>query len=185
MPREKKLTTNTIANVPFRVPYLGYQAVGVRGTDFDGASNYDSLQATVRKQFSRGFMVQGAYTWSKNLTNLASAYLQLGRFVDCEKTLNTILKQDDHYGQAYNIFGILAIRREDGIAARKYLEKAIECDADLTEPYLSLAFLAEKTGHPQIAISYYKKYLERTPPKEHGDIVTKIKAAIAKLEGRS
>jgi len=50
---------------------------------------------------------------------------------------------------------------------------------------LSLAFLAEKTGHPQIAISYYKKYLERTPPKEHRDIVTKIKAAIAKLEGRS
>jgi hypothetical protein len=54
------------------VPYLGYQAVGVRGTDFDAASNYNSLQATVRKQFSRGFMVQGAYTWSKSLTNLAN-----------------------------------------------------------------------------------------------------------------
>ena len=66
------ITTNTIANIPFRVPYLGYQAVGVRGTDFDAASNYNSLQATVRKQFSRGFMVQGAYTWSKNLTNLAN-----------------------------------------------------------------------------------------------------------------
>lgn len=66
------ITTNTIANLPFRVPYLGYQAVGVRGTDFDGASNYNSLQATVRKQFSHGFMVQGAYTWSKNLTNLAN-----------------------------------------------------------------------------------------------------------------
>jgi hypothetical protein len=66
------ITTNTIANVPFRVPYLGYQAVGVRGTDFDAASNYNSFQATVRKQFSRGFMVQGAYTWSKNLTNLAN-----------------------------------------------------------------------------------------------------------------
>jgi hypothetical protein len=46
--------------------------VGVRGTDFVGASNYNSLQATVRKQFSRGFMVQGAYTWSKNLTNLSN-----------------------------------------------------------------------------------------------------------------
>jgi len=66
------ITTNTIANVPFRVPYLGYQAVGVRGTDFDAASNYNSFQATLRKQFSHGFMVQGAYTWSKNLTNLAN-----------------------------------------------------------------------------------------------------------------
>ncbi len=66
------ITTNTIANVPFRVPYLGYQAVGVRGTEFNAVSNYNSLQATVRKQFSRGFMIQGAYTWSKNLTNLAN-----------------------------------------------------------------------------------------------------------------
>jgi hypothetical protein len=66
------ITTNTIANVPFRVPYLGYQAVGVRGTEFDAVSNYNSLQMTVRKQFSHGFMVQGAYTWSKNLTNLAN-----------------------------------------------------------------------------------------------------------------
>jgi hypothetical protein len=66
------ITTNTIANVPLRVPYLGYQAVGVRGTQFDAVSNYNSLQATVRKQFSHGFMVQGAYTWSKNLTNLAN-----------------------------------------------------------------------------------------------------------------
>ena len=66
------ITTNTVANVPFRVPYLGYQAVGVRGTEFDAVSNYNSLQMTVRKQFSRGFMVQGAYTWSKDLTNLAN-----------------------------------------------------------------------------------------------------------------
>ena len=64
------LTTNTIANIPFRVPYLGYQAVGVRGTGFDGSSNYNSFQVTVRKQFSHGFTMQAAYTWSKDLTNL-------------------------------------------------------------------------------------------------------------------
>jgi hypothetical protein len=44
--------------------------VGVRGTAFDGTSRYDSMQVTVRKQFSRGFTMQGAYTWSKDLTNL-------------------------------------------------------------------------------------------------------------------
>jgi hypothetical protein len=64
------ITTNTVENIDFRVPYLGYQAVGVRGTGFDGTSNYNSLQVTVRKQFSHGLMVQAAYTWSKDLTDL-------------------------------------------------------------------------------------------------------------------
>ncbi|HEX5228514.1 MAG TPA: carboxypeptidase-like regulatory domain-containing protein [Bryobacteraceae bacterium] len=64
------ITTNTIANIDFRVPYLGYQPVGVRGTAFDGTSNFNSLQITVRKQFSHGFTMQAAYTWSKDLTDL-------------------------------------------------------------------------------------------------------------------
>src|SRR3984885_12081989 len=64
------VTTNTVENIAFRVPYLGYQAVGVRGTGFDGTSNYNSFQATVRKQFSHGFTMQAAYTWSKDLSDL-------------------------------------------------------------------------------------------------------------------
>jgi hypothetical protein len=64
------ITTNTVQNIDLRVPYLGYQAVGVRGTAFDGSSNYNSLQVTVRKQFTRGFTMQAAYTWSKDLTDL-------------------------------------------------------------------------------------------------------------------
>jgi hypothetical protein len=64
------ITTNTTLNVLYRVPYLGYQAVGVRGTSFDGYANYNSMQVTVRKQFSHGFLFQGAYTWSKNMTIL-------------------------------------------------------------------------------------------------------------------
>jgi hypothetical protein len=63
------ITTNTLANVEFRVPYVGYQAVGLQGTAYDLISNYNSLQTTLRKQFSHGFLMQAAYTWSKSLTN--------------------------------------------------------------------------------------------------------------------
>jgi hypothetical protein len=61
-------TNNTLANAVYRVPYLGYQAIGLQGTGYDGYANYNSLQATVRKAFSHGLTFQGAYTWSKDLT---------------------------------------------------------------------------------------------------------------------
>jgi len=61
---------NTLANVNLRVPYLGFQPEGLQGTEFNGRSNYNSLQVTVRKQFSYGLSLQGAYTWSKSLSDL-------------------------------------------------------------------------------------------------------------------
>lgn len=63
-------TTTTVANVAFRVPYVGYAPAGLQATAFDGISNYNSLQVTVRKQYSHGLTLQGSYTWSKSLTDL-------------------------------------------------------------------------------------------------------------------
>ena len=63
-------TTNTTQNVALRVPYLGFQPAGLQVTAFDGIYNYNSLQATVRKNFSHGLNLQAAYTYSKNMTNL-------------------------------------------------------------------------------------------------------------------
>ena len=63
------ITTNTTANAALRVPYLGWQPTGLQGTAYDLTESYNSLQVTVRKQFSHGFTMQGAYTWSKSLTN--------------------------------------------------------------------------------------------------------------------
>ena len=62
------VTSNTIANAVYRVPYLGYQTAGLQGTGYDGYANYNSLQVTVRKAFSHGLTFQGAYTWSKDMT---------------------------------------------------------------------------------------------------------------------
>ena len=64
------ITTTTAANATFRVPYVGYNPTGLQATAFDGISNYNSLQLTVRKQLSHGVSFQGAYTWSKSMTDL-------------------------------------------------------------------------------------------------------------------
>jgi len=67
------ITVNTVANAPLRVPYLGYQPAGFQVTNFNGISSYNSLQITVRKQFSHGLTMQASYTWSKDLTDLSQA----------------------------------------------------------------------------------------------------------------
>jgi hypothetical protein len=88
------VTTNTKENILYRVPYLGYQSVGVRGTGFDGISNYNSLQVTVRKQLSHGLTMQAAYTWSKNMTDLSN--------ISANPTANSNNASDlaQQYGQA-------------------------------------------------------------------------------------
>lgn len=64
------ITVNTEANSALRVPILGYGTSGFQVTSFDGVSNYSSLQVTLRKQFTHGFLMQAAYTWSKDLSDI-------------------------------------------------------------------------------------------------------------------
>jgi hypothetical protein len=61
---------NTATNVQYRVPYVGYEAIGLQASDFNGVSNYNSLQASVQHQFSQGLSFQAAYTWDKNLSDV-------------------------------------------------------------------------------------------------------------------
>lgn len=68
------ITDNTIANASLRVPILGYLPAGYDETSFDGVSNYNSLQVTVRKRFSHGLQMQASYTWSKDLSDIPTAY---------------------------------------------------------------------------------------------------------------
>jgi Carboxypeptidase regulatory-like domain len=68
------LTTNTIgtftSNANERVPYLGFAPAGIASTDTLGDSLYNSLQASLRHQFGHGLLVNFAYTWSKEFTNI-------------------------------------------------------------------------------------------------------------------
>ncbi|HVZ59191.1 MAG TPA: hypothetical protein VG892_00245, partial [Terriglobales bacterium] len=60
------ITTNTAANIPLRVPYLGFVPTGVQADLTNGDSKYSSLQLTVRKQLSHGFSMQAAYSFSRS-----------------------------------------------------------------------------------------------------------------------
>jgi hypothetical protein len=61
---------NTANNAAFRTPVLGYEPIGLQQSDFNGSSNYNSFQATVRHQFGHGLTMQAAYTWDRNLSDV-------------------------------------------------------------------------------------------------------------------
>jgi hypothetical protein len=63
------ITTNTPGNAYLRVPWVGFGPMSVLCTCADGDSNYNSLQVTLRKQFSHGLTFQAAYTYGKTLTD--------------------------------------------------------------------------------------------------------------------
>jgi hypothetical protein len=87
-----RLTTTTTTNVAARVNYLGDDPAGLQGTGYDGIYNYNSLQVTLRKQFSHEFTMQTAYTWSKDLTTLNG---------DGQSNSNDASYLGQQYGPAY------------------------------------------------------------------------------------
>jgi hypothetical protein len=66
------VTANTVANARLRVPFLGFNPGGLQTSSEDLDYRFNSLQATLRRQFSSGLSFQAAYTWSRAFTNLST-----------------------------------------------------------------------------------------------------------------
>lgn len=61
-------TTNTLANLPERVPFIGL-STGATELQTQGALWYNALQVSLNKRFSHGLQFLVAYTWAKSLTD--------------------------------------------------------------------------------------------------------------------
>jgi hypothetical protein len=66
------VTTNTVANVPLRVPIRGFTATGLNAIDSGAISRYDSLQLSVTKRFSGGLQFLAAYTFAHAYSDAAA-----------------------------------------------------------------------------------------------------------------
>jgi hypothetical protein len=58
------LTTNTVANIPQRVPILGFTAPGLNDIDSSASSWYTGLDVSVTKRMSKGLQFLAAYTFA-------------------------------------------------------------------------------------------------------------------------
>jgi hypothetical protein len=61
------VTTNTVANIPLRVPILGIPPDSLQLMESEGSSWYNGLEASLTKRLSRGLQFLASYTFSKTL----------------------------------------------------------------------------------------------------------------------
>jgi hypothetical protein len=59
-------------------PYLGYQAINLR--DYGSTSNYNALQTSVNRRFTKGLQFGASYTWSKTMTYMDTVNGAIGNF---------------------------------------------------------------------------------------------------------
>jgi hypothetical protein len=61
------VTSNTVANIPLRVPILGIPPDSLQEMESEGSSWYNGLEASVTKRLSHGLQFLASYTFSKTL----------------------------------------------------------------------------------------------------------------------
>ena len=61
-------TTNTVANINSRKPYLGWTSDSMYYFNTDGEAWYNALQASLTQKFRHSFQYQAAYTWERLLS---------------------------------------------------------------------------------------------------------------------
>jgi hypothetical protein len=65
-------TTNTVANIPLRVPFQGWNSANMQQIESAGASWYNALLVSLSKQFSHGLQFQASYTFARDLATDAT-----------------------------------------------------------------------------------------------------------------
>jgi len=89
-------TTNTLANIPLRVPFRGFTAPGLNDIDSSASSWYHGLETSFAKRLSKGMQFLAAYTF-------AHAYSTTGRNTLAGGTSGVAGNQNDllaNYGRS-------------------------------------------------------------------------------------
>ncbi|MGH6630932.1 MAG: tetratricopeptide repeat protein, partial [Burkholderiales bacterium] len=118
------------------------------------------------------------------LNHLGVAYYRLDRIDDAERAFRAVIIQNDRNGAAYDGLGLVAVRRGDAPSAQRYFEKALEVDASQVDPLLNLGMLFQVTGRKELAVEYYKKFLEKASKEEYGAMFPGVRKAIRECTGK-
>ena len=67
------VTTNTVANIPLRVPYQGFTSSSMYNIASAGSSSYNALSASLEKRLRYGLQFLASYTFARSLATDSSS----------------------------------------------------------------------------------------------------------------
>jgi len=95
-------TTNTVANIPLRVPYEGWTANTMYLFKTGGEAWYNALQASLTQRLRHRFQYQASYTWLRLLTPVPGFTTGSNEFGPSGEQ-NDLRAHNPGYGPDYNV----------------------------------------------------------------------------------
>ncbi|HEY4010950.1 MAG TPA: TonB-dependent receptor [Acidobacteriaceae bacterium] len=95
-------TTNTVANIPLRAPYIGWTANTMYYFGTDGQAWYNALQTSLTQNFKHRFQYQAAYTWMRLLSPVPGFTTGSNEFGPTGEQTN-LHTHNPGYGPDYNV----------------------------------------------------------------------------------
>jgi Tfp pilus assembly protein PilF len=93
----------------------------------------------------------------------AAHLLEAGRLDDAEATFRLALELHPHVPAAHAGLGIVALSRNDLVAAEEHLRAAVEIDEDFAIAWSNRGVVAERRGDLEAAQRYYERALSILP----------------------
>ena len=95
-------TTNTVANIPLRAPYIGWTANTMYYFGTDGEAWYNALQTSLTQKFRHSLQYQAAYTWDRLLSPVPGFTTGSNEFGPTGEQTN-LRAHNPGYGPDYNV----------------------------------------------------------------------------------
>ncbi len=111
------------------------------------------------------------------LNGLASAYSANGQLAEATTEFQRALSIEPSIS-AYNGLGLVAVKQQDFIAARKNFQRAIQIDPKDAESQLNLGVLCMQTGDAPCGRAAFHAFLANASPMQYRDMIPRVQYAL-------
>jgi len=111
------------------------------------------------------------------INGLASAYSANGQLAEATTEFQRALAIEP-YIPAYNGLGLVAVKQQDFVTARKNFERAIQIDPKDAQSQLNLGVLCMQTGDAPCGRTAFHAFLANASPVQYRDMIPRVQYAL-------